>query len=225
MIRHLRAVIFATSISVSFSVIAESSKISGRIVGVTDGDTVLLLTNEREQVKIRLNSIDAPEKSQAFGNKSKRSLSDLCMGKDADVDVQGRDKYGRTLGELFCQGKSANIHQIENGFAWVYRKYSSDQNLIDIEAMAKAEGRGLWNDPAPVAPWDFRHGVRPETFEQTQERVKAKSKSGGGFSCNGKRYCREMASCDEAMFYLNQCGVYKLDRDRDGVPCETICGG
>ncbi|MFA7351673.1 MAG: thermonuclease family protein [Methylotenera sp.] len=199
--------------------------LSGKIIRVTDGDTVVILTDGHQQIKIRLNAIDAPEKKQAFGNKSKESLANLCAGKDATVNVGGVDKYGRTIGELFCQGKSANVHQVENGFAWVYRKYSNDANLIALEAEAKLNGRGLWFDPDPVAPWDFRHGVKPATFEQTQVRVRASTKSGDAFSCEGKSYCREMVSCEEARFYLTQCGVYKLDRDHDGVACEALCGG
>ncbi|MDO9233056.1 MAG: thermonuclease family protein [Methylotenera sp.] len=195
----------------------------GVVIGVKDGDTIELLTPERKKIVVRLNAIDAPEKKQAFGNKSKQSLANLCAGKDATVNVGGLDKYGRTIGELFCEGKSANVHQIENGFAWVYRKYSNDGNLIALETAAKSSGRGLWNDPLPVAPWDFRQGVKPETFERARVRLKASAKSGEGFSCGSKNYCREMSSCAEARFYLTQCGLNKLDRDRDGVPCEAIC--
>jgi endonuclease YncB( thermonuclease family) len=199
--------------------------LSGRIVGIKDGDTIYLLTPDRQKIEVRFNAIDAPEKAQPFYNKSQQSLSNLCAGKDATVNTSGFDRFGRTVGDVFCQGKSANAHQVESGYAWVYRKYSNDANLIALEATARSNGLGLWSDPSPVAPWDFRHGTRPETFEQTQARVRASVKSGEGFSCGSKRYCRQMVSCEEAKFYLNQCGLYKLDKDGDGVPCEVLCGG
>lgn len=199
--------------------------LSGAVVGIKDGDTIYLLTPERQTIEVRLNAVDAPEKAQPFYNKSKQSLSNLCAGKNATVNTFGRDRYGRTVGDVFCQGISANVHLVESGYAWVYRKYSNDANLIALEAKARTNGLGLWSAPAPVEPWNFRHGTRPETFEQTQARVKASAKSGESFSCGSKRYCRQMVSCEEANFYLKQCGLSKLDKDGDGVPCEVLCGG
>lgn len=134
--------------------------LSGKIIRVTDGDTVVLLTESHQQVKVRLNAIDAPEKKQAFGNRSKQALELLCDGRVATVNTQGTDRYGRTIGELFCQGVSANAYQVENGLAWVYRKYSHDAHLIALESSAKSGGIGLWGDTSPIAPWEFRHGAK-----------------------------------------------------------------
>lgn len=198
--------------------------ISGRVVGVTDGDTVTLLTEQKEQVKIRLNQIDAPEKSQAFGAASKQELSELCFGKQATVNTQGKDRYGRTIGDLTCDGLNANEEMIAAGMAWVYMQYSKDAHLIELEGKAKANSRGLWSDPSPVPPWEFRHGEKSKAnnVEQAANEPVAKSKS--GFACAGKTKCGEMNSCEEAKFYLKKCGVSRLDRDRDGIPCESICG-
>ncbi|TFW71497.1 nuclease [Methylotenera oryzisoli] len=215
----------ALAISLLVPAICFAGTLSGVVVGIKDGDTIYLLTPDRQKKEVRFNAIDAPEKAQPFYNKSQQSLSNLCAGKDATVNTYGLDKYGRTLGDVFCQGKSANVHQVENGYAWVYRQYSNDANLIALEAAARSKGIGLWNDPSPIPPWDFRHGKRPETFEQTQARVKASANSAEGFSCGSKRYCRQMVSCEEARFYLKQCGLHKLDKDGDGVPCEVLCGG
>lgn len=195
--------------------------LSGRVVGVADGDTVTLLTEKKEQVKIRLNAIDAPEKKQAFGMRSKQALSDLCFDKPATVESSGKDKYGRTIGVLTCDGVDANAAQIKAGMAWVYRQYNHDEHLIALEDEAKANSNGLWSDADPVPPWDFRHGVKPGKIKVAQAAADA---SDGGFTCGSKRLCKEMDSCEEARFYLTKCGASRLDRDHDGIPCETLCG-
>jgi len=198
--------------------------LSGRVVGVTDGDTVMLLTEQKEQVKIRLNAIDAPEKSQAFGTASKQELSELCFGKPATVEIQGKDRYGRTIGDLTCDGLNASEEQIAAGMAWVYRQYSKDAHLIELEGKAKANSRGLWSDASPTPPWEFRRGVKPKVSSEAEGDAAPSVKSGSGFTCAGKTKCGEMDSCEEARFYLTKCGVSRLDRDRDGIPCESICG-
>lgn len=197
---------------------------SGRVVGVADGDTVTLLTENNEQVKVRLTSIDAPEKSQAFGKASKKSLSDLCFNKPAVVVTHGKDKYGRTIGYLSCDGINADAEQIMNGMAWVYRKYSNDEYLIALEDEAKANSIGLWSEPTPIPPWDFRHGIKPGKLKKVSADVASTEAGNTEFTCAGKRFCREMGSCEEAKFYLNECGTSRLDGDHDGTPCEALCG-
>lgn len=190
--------------------------LSGNVVSITDGDTLTILTESKQKVIVRLNAIDAPENSQAFSNASKKSLSSICFKKAAIVDTFGFDKYGRMIGDVTCNEVNANKHQVENGMAWVYRKYSNDAKLIESEAQAKNMGLGLWDDPNPVPPWDFRHQVTPPTVPVVKSTT-------SGFSCSGKRFCKQMVSCDEARYYLEVYGVYRLDRDNDGVPCESIC--
>jgi len=203
-----------------FSFAVQAETLQGKVVGVTDGDTVTLLTAASTPVKIRLNAIDAPEKSQSFGQASKKSLSAICFGKSATVEASGTDKYGRTIGLLTCDGVNANEHQVNNGMAWVYRKYSQDPALISLEEAAKTNRVGLWDDPQAIPPWDFRHGGSVKAINPvSMEAVSTTSK----FQCGEKRFCKEMTSCEEARFYLNQCGVTRLDRDHDGIPCESIC--
>jgi hypothetical protein len=103
---------------------------------------------------------------------------------------------------------------VAQGFAWVYRRYSNDAELLELEAQAKEKGFGLWAEPNPIPPWEWRRG------ERTSNRTAA---TGAAFTCGTKRYCREMTSCKEAQFYLLQCGLARLDGDKDGVPCEKIC--
>lgn len=191
-----------------------------KVVEIMDGDTVgALRIDTRGYVKIRLAEIDAPEKAQAFGNQSKKSLSDLVFSKVVRVNVQTTDRYGRLVARLYAGETDVNAAQLRAGLAWVYTQYSRDAKLPPIEAEARAARRGLWSDAHPVAPWEFRRGAR----ESKPRSSPAAAKGAPGGACGEKRYCKQMQSCEEAKFYLRQCGVDTLDRDGDGVPCESLC--
>ena len=118
---------------------------TGKVIAVADGDTITVL-RDKEQVKIRLVEIDAPEKGQAFGNKSKQSLSDLCFDKTATLADKGKDRYGRTLARVYCDDVDANVEQVRRGMAWAYDRYVTDRGLYLIQDEAKAAKRGLWVD-------------------------------------------------------------------------------
>lgn len=135
---------------------AHAETVTGRVVGVADGDTMTVLV-DREQVKVRLIEIDAPEKSQAFGNKSKLALAAMVFGKDVEVETHGKDKYKRTLGRVVVNGLDANTEMVRQGYAWVYRKYSKNPELLGVESEAREAKRGLWFDADPVPPWEWRH--------------------------------------------------------------------
>ena len=127
-------------------------------MSVHDGDTLTVLIEQR-QVKVRLTEIDAPELRQPFGTKSKQSLSELCFGKIAALDVRGEDRYHRALARVTCAGTDANAEQVRRGYAWIYTRYArTDSPLYAIQSAARTEHRGLWADEAPVAPWDWRRG-------------------------------------------------------------------
>ena len=129
---------------------------TGKVVGVSDGDTITVL-RDRTQVKVRLLEIDAPEKAQAFGTKSKESLSEMCFGKTAELANKGKDRYGRTLARVTCDGVDANAEQVRRGMAWVYDRYVTDKSLYAVQEEAKAERLGLWHDGKPMPPWEWRH--------------------------------------------------------------------
>ena len=141
---------------------ANAETITGRVVGVADGDTITVLDADKVQHKIRLAGIDAPEKKQAFGQRSKQSLSDLAFGKDVAVETTKRDKYRREIGKVLVNGQDVNLVQVERGMAWFYRQYQREQSPNDrrlyeaAEDAAKANKRGLWRDADPVPPWEFR---------------------------------------------------------------------
>ena len=125
------------------------------IVGVTDGDT-LTARCDQQTVKIRLAEIDAPEKAQPFGARSKEHLSDLCFDVEAEVYPQTTDRYGRTVARVTCDGVDASAEQVRSGMAWVYDKYVLDKSLYVIQDDAKVARRGLWSDNEELPPWKWR---------------------------------------------------------------------
>lgn len=149
------------SLTLTFSLLAHGETISGRVVGISDGDTLTILDASNTQFKIRLAAIDAPEKAQPFGQRGKQKLSDICYGKNASVRVVTTDRYGRSVGDADCAGINANEAMIQSGLAWVYRKYDKGhKHLYAIEEEAKNARRGLWADSNPIAPWEWRKAKR-----------------------------------------------------------------
>lgn len=142
--------------------ISNASTLVGEVVGVTDGDTITVLDASHTQYKIRLAGIDAPEKKQAFGSASKKSLSDLVYGKVVSVNWEKLDRYGRTVGKVLVNGTDANLIQVKNGYAWFYKKYQNELALQDrldylhAQEAAEVAHAGLWSEEQPTPPWDFR---------------------------------------------------------------------
>ena len=136
--------------------------LQGKVVSVADGDTITVLDVNKTQHKIRLQGIDAPEKAQAFGEKSKQSLHDMVHGKTVQVSFTKNDKYARIVGKVFLDTQDICHQQIKSGLAWHYKKYQNEQPLEDRDAYsaselaAKSQQLGLWSDASPIAPWDFR---------------------------------------------------------------------
>ncbi len=137
---------------------AHTQVIAGRVTGVLDGDSITLLDTNNRQYNIRLGQIDAPEFSQSFGRASKKALSGLVFGKQVEVNVETTDQYGRTVGKVLVNGQDANLAQVRNGMAWVYRQYAHEPAYFAAENAAKAARTGLWSKPDPIPPWVYRHG-------------------------------------------------------------------
>lgn len=125
------------------------------VIGISDGDTLTALC-DRRQVKVRLAEIDAPEKRQPYGERSRQALAELCFQKSATINDRGRDRYGRTIGRVVCDGKDASAAQVRAGMAWVYDKYVTDRALYVLQDAARTARAGLWADAAPVPPWEWR---------------------------------------------------------------------
>ena len=157
----------ATMLLAVFVCDALAATLAGRVVGVSDGDTVTVLTAENRQFKIRLSGIDAPEKKQPFGAHAKETLSRQLFGQAVTVEWTKTDRYGRIVGKIEVDGFDANLEQIREGSAWVYTQYLreipvEDRKLyLDAERQAKSARRGLWHDNDPEPPWQWRRERRP----------------------------------------------------------------
>lgn len=198
----------------------QAETLTGRVVGVADGDTLTVLDARGDSTKIRLHQIDAPEKKQDYGQRSKQSLSDLTYGKLVRVEVFGADKYARTIGKVWVNGQDANLEQVKRGMAWVYTQYAKDPAYYAAERVARNGRVGLWNQPNPMPPWQYRHpGQQPKSVGTTPHDTSNNSPP----RCGEKRFCKEMHDCSEARFFFNNCGIKQLDGDGDGQPCEALC--
>ena len=153
--------LFATFL-ILFSCSLQAATLQGTVVSVADGDTIKVLDATNTQHKIRLQGIDAPEKAQPFGQKSKQSLSQLVYNKQVTVEFQKKDKYGRTVGKVLNNGTDVCLEQIKLGMAWHYKQYKPDQPKEDretyaqVEQTARVQAVGLWKDKMPNPPWEYR---------------------------------------------------------------------
>jgi endonuclease YncB( thermonuclease family) len=129
---------------------------TGWVVGVSDGDTITILHDDYSQEKIRLFGIDCPEKSQAFGQRAKQFTSSQVYGKVVTIRRMAEDRYGRTVAWVFVGKTNVNEELVKAGYAWHFRKYSNDLELQRLEDDARNAKRGLWFDPNPIPPWEFR---------------------------------------------------------------------
>lgn len=163
----LRRVLGAAAIALA-SGSANSGELEGRVVGIQDGDTLTILDVGKQQHRVRLAGIDAPEKAQAFGESAKEHLSRLAFGRQVDVRCNKRDRYGRDVCSVHVGTRDVGLEQVRSGHAWWYRDYAREQTPADRQVYAAAEQearsarRGLWRDAAPTAPWDWRRKGRAE---------------------------------------------------------------
>ncbi len=143
--------------------------LTGKVVSVTDGDTVTLLVNQKT-LKVRLYGIDAPETKQSFGNKSKQALAAMVFGKVITLKKTGKDKYGRILGIIHYLDSDINAKMVEGGWAWHYKYYNDEERLASLETKARNSKLGLWADSQPIAPWEFRRQPRtPNASSKSSE--------------------------------------------------------
>jgi endonuclease YncB( thermonuclease family) len=142
--------------------VAQAELLKGIVVGISDGDTITLLDHNRQQHKIRLSGIDAPESRQAFGQKSKAHLSGLIFNREVSAECGKTDKYRREVCNIRVDGVDVNLEQVNAGMAWWYRQYAKEQSSQDredyevAENFAKMRRLGLWADKNPEPPWEWR---------------------------------------------------------------------
>ena len=141
---------------------AHAGTITGRVVGMADGDTLTILDSANRQHRIRVAGIDAPEKAQDFGQRSKTNLSAMAFNQPATADCPKRDRYGREVCKIVVNGQDVGLEQIRAGMAWWYKQYSREQSSEDradyeqAEIQAKIHRKGLWDSKDPVPPWEWR---------------------------------------------------------------------
>lgn len=162
---------------------AFADTLRGPVVGVKDGDTISVLIAGKA-IAVRLSDIDAPElKGQAFAASSKQSLSELVFNQQVELDIIGRDTYGRTIARVRRGDLDVNLEQVRRGYAWAYRKYTRDPAILAAESNARLAAMGLWRDSEQTPPWEFRHATavtpaRPSVAQDRSHSVPARDLSG-----------------------------------------------
>ncbi|MCY3818173.1 MAG: thermonuclease family protein [Gammaproteobacteria bacterium] len=197
-----------------------ASCLNALVVGISDGDTVTLLVQEdgrQFRTRFRLTEIDTPERGQPWGTRARQALAGKVFRQRVRIMPEGVDRYDRMLGKIYIDGRDINREMVREGHAWAYRRYLSDKSLLNDERLAREAGAGLWSMPEPqqVAPWEWRRNGR-----RANAAALSSTSPPASFTCGRKTSCREMSSCEEARFYLEQCGLSWIDGDGDGVPCE-----
>lgn len=155
----MKKIIIALTLILSLSSLSLLATFTGRVVRVIDGETIVVLNDSKEQLTIRLEGIDCPEKGQDFGIQAKNATSDLCFGKEVKIVSHGVDKYGRILAFVYVEDLDICINEelLSLGLAWHYKKYNQEEKLAQLEWIARNNKIGLWSMKNPIAPWDFRH--------------------------------------------------------------------
>ena len=236
----------------SFGGVSDDAEICGRVVRVADGDTITILSTPGRagsmnppssaptQHKIRLYGIDAPESHQAFGQKSKQYLSSLVFGKDVLVKHKGRDKYGRILGTVYVDGLDINLEMIRAGLAWHYKRFDSTPAYAAAELEARQNRRGLWSDPNPTPPEQFRHapvGSAPRA-DLTAAPPRTEYRAGSALPVSSRTAAPINSTWPDTGYWLStnsnkrhnrNCENYRKTRgypcsSSDGTPCGK-CGG
>jgi endonuclease YncB( thermonuclease family) len=136
--------------------LAAETKLTLKVVSVHDGDTFTGINEGNQQVKVRLDAVDAPELGQPYGQASRKALGDKIFGKVVTVTTKKHDRYGRTIGHVLIEKRDINLELLEEGAVWHYEEYDHNKRLADAEDHARAAGKGLWHDAHPVAPWEWR---------------------------------------------------------------------
>ena len=138
-------------------IFANAQTLTGKVIGIKDGDTVVVIDAANNQTTLRLAEVDCPEKKQAFGTKAKQFTSDAVYLKEVKYIITDTDRYGRSIAKVYYDdNKYLSAEIIKNGFGWQYKKYSTSTLLANLEQEARQNKRGLWVDPNPIYPSVFR---------------------------------------------------------------------
>jgi endonuclease YncB( thermonuclease family) len=161
MLDSMRTLLAPIIVILGLAIPGDPSDFTGKVVGISDGDTLTVLAPGDRPVKVRLHGIDAPETGQPFGSRAKQAASELAFGQVVRIEVRDTDRYGRTVAEVIMpDGRSLNRELVREGMAWHYVKYApGDRELGALQVRAREGKVGLWSESGPIAPWDWRSGV------------------------------------------------------------------
>jgi endonuclease YncB( thermonuclease family) len=219
MYRNYETILLALALALFCTAQLHAESFSGKLVKVIDGDTVEVLHDGKTEA-VRLAQVYAPVKGQPFGVTARNFVSRITANKIVTVQFDTYDLYGRPLGEVFLpDGTNLNKLIVGAGYAWQYDGFSNDPDYAGLEAGAREAGLGLWKVENPVPPWEWQWMEN----KAASTRTSVGQSPATNFSCGSKQYCYEISSCAEAKFYLYACGLTRLDRDGNGVPCEALC--
>lgn len=191
----------------------------GKVIFVADGDTVSLLDASKKQRRIRLEGIDAPERSQAFGTKSRQALGDVVQGQEVLVTYEKTDQYDRILGHIYLGDRWLNYDQLASGMAWHYRHFSGDAYLAQSQKTAEAQKAGLWRDVSPVPPWRYRL-TEKHRREMEEGKITAKPMQPTEYWLNTSSGVRHNSTCE----HYGKTSRGKYCDAEQGKPC-GMCGG
>ena len=162
------------ALAIPISAWAEQAAWQGKVVGVSDGDTITVMHHGKGE-RIRLYGIDCPEKKQAFCKRAKQFTSNMVFGKIVEVRPVTTDRYGRTIGWVYVNGNCLNEDLLKAGLAWHYKRYSSEKHLAEFEVEARRTRAGLWIDPNPISPWSFRRGATMLTTDNPKITIRSQT--------------------------------------------------
>lgn len=203
-----------------------------KVVDIADGDTCTVLTAENTQIKIRLGGIDSPEKTQAFGSKAKQALADKAFGQIIEVKEQSKDRYGRTVADLYLGERWINLEMVQDGFAWHYKAYSQDQKLAEAEQAARLSKVGLWADKETVPPWEFRKADKKDAGTSTPTNTTTSATSQETVQTQSKEPVKTEYWLNTGSNVRHNSGCKNFKNTKNGRPCTKdegkacgICGG
>ncbi|WP_231128962.1 thermonuclease family protein [Gallibacterium anatis] len=209
-------------------------EINCQVVAISDGDTFTCLLANNKTIKVRLAQVDAPEKKQPYGDRSRQLLSQLIFKKQVRLSSSEYDQYHRVLAEVFdSQGRNINLIMVQQGLAWAYRQYMHDKQYLAAEAQARQQRRGLWQDDNPIYPSNWRkHSKNPslkldnppaptlDSIAMPKHQAKTVTATS---HCQQRRSCKSFSSCAQATAFFKQCNAEYLDGNHDGIPCNSLC--
>lgn len=206
----------------------KSEKLNGKVVYITDGDTLTLQVN-KTQYKIRLLGIDAPEDEQPFSDQSKKALSDKVFEKTVQITTYGHDIYGNILGIVILDGKNVNLEMVKEGFAWHYKESSDSKKLAEAEQEARKSKLGLWADGNPISPWQWRRQTNGDNADDPFDVKQDNSGTAKTTKPQADQTKSYWLTTSSNTRHNSKCRYYQKTKGRacgpnDGKPCK-ICGG